>query len=340
VVNGSQTVCAPVTVARVSAPAAPVSRPAAFGRRRLGDRIGDALLHGITGLAAVTALVVVGLLVYELVEQAWPAIQEFGLGFITSRSWDPVKAEFGALDFIYGTAYTSFIAVLVAGPLALAVALFLTELAPPYVRGAIGALVELLAAIPSVVIGLWGIFVLGPFVQEHLGPFLERTLGFLPFFKGDPQLTGYLPGVIVLSIMILPITASVARELFLSVPRDLEEAAFALGATRWEMIRGVVLPHTRGGLVAAVVLGLGRAVGEAIAVTQVIGSTLGIHLSLFENGDTLAGRIAAQYQAAATGIHISALVYLALVLLVFSLVTNVAAQLIVRRFEFQRIGGD
>jgi phosphate transport system permease protein len=324
----------------VSAPAAPVPARVSLGRRRVGDRIGDGFLHGLTGAAALTALVVVGLLAYELVKQAWPAISKFGLGFVTSREWDPVKLDFGALDFIYGTAFTSFLAVLIAAPLAIGIALFLSELAPRAVRGVVGTLVELLAAIPSVVIGLWGIFVLGPFVHEHLGPFLHSTLGFLPFFRGAPQLTGYLPAVIVLTIMILPITASVARELFLAVPNDLEEAALALGATRWEMIRGVVLPHTRGGLVAAVMLGLGRAIGEAIAVTQVIGDTLGIHLSLFNNGDTLASRIAAQYQAAATNLHISALVYLALVLLVFSLVTNIAAQLIVRRFEFQRIGGD
>jgi phosphate transport system permease protein len=218
--------------------------------------------------------------------------------------------------------------------------LFLSELAPRGVRGVVGTLVELLAAIPSVVIGLWGIFVLGPFLQDHVGPFLHSTLGFLPLFRGTPHLTGYLPAVVVLIIMILPITASVARELFLSVPRDLEEAALALGATRWEMIRGVVLPHTRGGLVAAVMLGLGRAVGEAIAVLQVIGDTLGIHVSLFSNGDTIASRIAAQYQTASTNIHIASLVYLALILLVFSLLTNVAAQVIVRRFEFQRVGAD
>ncbi|MFL5944357.1 MAG: phosphate ABC transporter permease subunit PstC, partial [Gaiellaceae bacterium] len=225
----------------MSAPAARV----VLGRRRLGDRIGDLLLHALTGLAALTAVAVVVLLGYELVKQAWPAITEFGLGFVTSRAWDPVKQDFGALDFIFGTVYTSFLAVLIAAPLAIAIALFLSELAPRGVRGVIATLVELLAAIPSVVIGLWGIFVLGPFVQDHVGPFLQRTLGFLPFFKGTPHLTGYLPAVIVLAIMILPITASVARELFLAVPKDVEEAALALGATRWEMIRGVVLPHTR-----------------------------------------------------------------------------------------------
>jgi len=311
-----------------------------FGRRRAGDRIGDGALYGLTAAAALTAVLIVGLIAYELVKQAWPAIREFGLGFVTSRAWDPPKLDFGALDFIYGTAYTSFLAVLIAAPLAIGIALFLSEIAPRGVRGVVGTLVELLAAIPSVVIGLWGIFVLGPFVNDHLGPFLSSTLGFLPFFKGDPQLTGYLPAVIVLTIMILPITASVARELFLSVPDDVEEAALALGATRWEMIRGVVLPQTKGGLVAAVMLGLGRAVGEAIAVTQVIGDTLGIHISLFQNGDTLASRIASQYQGAPDKLHIASLVYLGLVLLVFSLATNIAAQLIVRRFEFQRIGAD
>jgi phosphate transport system permease protein len=319
----------------VSASAASTPGRIALGRRRLGDRIGDGLLHVITAAAALGVLVVVGLLVYELIRQSRLSISEFGIGFLTSRVWDPVKGEFGALDFIYGTAYTSFLAVLIAAPAAIAISLFLTELAPRGIRTVIATLVELLAAIPSVVIGLWGIFVLGPFVQNHLGPFLERWFGFLPFFKGTPQLTGYLPAVIVLAVMILPITAAVARELFLTVPRDLKEAALALGATRWEMIRGVVLPQTRGGLVAAIMLGLGRAIGEAIAVTQVIGGTLGIHISLFVNGDTIASRIAAQYQAAATNIHISALVELALVLLVFSLITNVAAQVIVRRFEGQ-----
>jgi len=319
----------------VSASAASTPGRITLGRRRLGDRIGDGLLHVITAAAALGVLVVVGLLVYELIRQSRLSISEFGIGFLTSRVWDPVKGDVGALDFIYGTAYTAFLAVLIAAPAAIAISLFLTELAPRGIRTLIATLVELLAAIPSVVIGLWGIFVLGPFVQHHLGPFLSRWLGWTPFFKGTPQLTGYLPAVIVLAVMILPITAAVARELFLTVPRDLKDAALALGATRWEMIRGVVIPQTRGGLVAAVMLGLGRAIGEAIAVTQVIGDTLGIHLSLFQNGDTLASRIASQYQGAESNLHISALVELALVLLVLSLITNIVAQVIVRRFERQ-----
>jgi phosphate transport system permease protein len=323
---------------------APAATPRAFGlgRRRLRDRIGDVSLYGLTGGAAFAAVALVALLVYELVEQAWPAIEEYGLAFITTQAWDPVKNEFGALDFIWGTVYTSFFAMLLAAPLSIAIALFLSELAPHAVRGVVGTLVEMLAAIPSVVIGLWGVFILGPFVQEHLAPFLSKTLGWTPFFSGPLPSTGsmLLTAVVVLTIMIVPITASIARELFLTVPDDLEQAAFALGMTRWEMVRGVVLPYTKGGLVAAVILGLGRAIGEAIAVTQVIGGLLGIHISLFMSGDTLASRIAAQYQGASTQIQTASLVYLALILLVISLITNFLAQLIVRRFEFQRVGAD
>jgi phosphate transport system permease protein len=325
----------------MSAPAATPTRPLRLSTRSLGDRLGDFTLYGLTGGAAFGVVAVVALLVYELFDQAWPAIQRFGFGFVTSHAWDPVKAKFGALDFIWGTVYTSLLAVLLAAPLSIAIALFLSELAPRGVRGLIGALVEMLAAIPSVVIGLWGIFVLGPFLHDHLEPFLSRTLGWTPFFSGGVPATGtgLLTAVIVLTIMIIPITASIARELFLAVPNDLEEGALALGLTRWEMIRGVVLPYTRGGLVAAVILGLGRAVGEAIAVTQVIGGLLGIHVSLFQSGDTLASRIAAQYQGAATNIQVASLVYLALILLLISLLTNFGAQVIVRRFEFQRTGG-
>jgi phosphate transport system permease protein len=234
---------------------------------------------------------------------------------------------------------TSFAAVLIAGPLAIAIALFLTELAPPAVRGVIGSLIEMLAAVPSVVLGLWGIFVLGPFVRDHFDPWLHSWFGWIPLFQGTPQQAGMLPAILILAIMIVPITASVSRELFKSVPSELKEGAYGLGLTRWEMVRGVVLPYTRGGVVAAVLLGMGRAVGEAIAVTQVIGGFTGIPTSLFQPGDTLASRIAAQYQGAVSNIHIASIVYLALILLVFALLTNLAAQVIVRRFEIQRTGG-
>ena len=298
-------------------------------RRRIGDRFGDLFLHGLTGAAAVAAAVLLGAIAWKIFQLAWPAITKYGFAFVTRQGWDTVHNKFGALDLIWGTALTSFAALLIATPLSIAIGLYLSELAPRGSRTVIASLVELLAAIPSVVLGLWGILVLGPFVGQDLEPWLHRHLGFIPLFSGSPEN----------AIMVLPITASVARELFSSVPSDLEEAALALGTTRWEMIRGVVLPYTRGGLVAAVILGLGRAIGEAIAVTQVIGAGHGIHWSLFVTGDTLASKLAEQYQGAVSNIQIASLVYLAAILLVISLLVNLTALFIVRRFSHERIGG-
>jgi phosphate transport system permease protein len=308
--------------------------------RRITDRFGDLTLRGITLAASVFAVVLVGAVAYEIVDGSRLAFSEFGFGFITSQAWDPVKGEFGALDFIYGTAITSGIAILVATPLSIAIALFLTELAPRAVRDVIGTLVEMLAAIPSVILGLWGILIAGPFLAEHVEPFLHKYFGWIPFFAGEPS-TGsdVFVASMILTIMVVPIVASISRELFLSVPDDLKEGALALGMTRWEMVRGVILHATRPGVVAAVILGLGRAIGEAIAVTQVIGGLTGIHLNLFVPGDTLASRIAAQYQGASSDLQTSALIYLAAILLAFSLVVNLIAQVIVRRFQFQRAGG-
>ena len=298
--------------------------------------MGDVLLWGITGLAALGTLVLIGLLVYKVVNGAWPSIQEFGLSFIWTNVWNPVTSQFGALAFIFGTVMTALGALIVAAPISIAIGLFLSELAPRSVRGVIGTLVELLAAIPSVILGLWGILVLGPFVQNDLGPFLHGILGWTPFFSGTPRVSSYLSAVIVLSIMITPISSSIARELFLQVPRDVKEGALGLGLTRWEMVRGVMLPFARGGLVAALLLGTGRAIGEAIAVTQVIGNTTNITLDLFSVGDTLASRIAAQYQGAVSNIQVASLFYLATILLVISLVTNVIARWIVVRFAQHR----
>jgi phosphate transport system permease protein len=321
---------------------APVSGPAArplASRRRITDRVGDTGMYVLTAGAALGTVVLVGLIGYRLVYGAWPAIQEFGIGFVWHETWDPVTSQFGALDFLYGTALTSIVAMLIASPLAIAVALFLVELAPATVRGVIGSLVEMLAAVPTVVLGLWGIFVLSPFLHKHVEPFLHDVFGFLPIFgETSPGGGDVFTAIVILTIMIIPITASISRELFKSVPTELKEGAYGLGLTRWEMVRGVVIPYTRGGVVAAMVLGMGRAVGEAIAVTQVIGGLTARPVNLFASGDTLASRIAAQYQAAATNIHITSIVYLALVLLVFALLTNLVAQVIVNRFEYQTKG--
>jgi phosphate transport system permease protein len=254
--------------------------------------------------------------------------------------WDanPAKNLFGAGTFIYGTAVTSLIALIIAVPLAIAIALFLSELAPRGIRGVVGSLVETLAAIPSVVLGLWGILVMGPFVANHVEPSLHSWFGFLPIFSGKPGSSGVFIAGLVLAIMVVPIVASICRELFLSVPNDLEEGALALGATRWEMVKGVILHSSRPGIAAAVILGLGRAIGEAIAVTQVIGAATAIHVSLFDPGDTLASRIAGQYQGAVSNVQISALFYLAAILLVIGLLTNLLAQMIVRRFDVHGAG--
>jgi len=308
-------------------------------RRRVGDRFGDLFLHGLTGAAAAAALVLLGAITWKVFELAWPAITKFGFAFVTRQGWDTIHNKFGALDLIWGTALTSFSALLIATPLSIAIGLYLSELAPRGARTVIASLVELLAAIPSVVLGLWGILVLGPFVGKDLEPWLHRHLGFIPLFGGSPQNAGMLVAILVLTIMIVPITSSICRELFLSVPTELEQGALALGATRWEMVRGVILPYTRTGVSAAILLGLGRAVGEAIAVSLVLGAGHGIHWSLFVTGDTLASKLAEEYQGSVSKLQTASLVYLAAILLVISLLVNLTAQFIARRFSYERAGG-
>ena len=312
----------------------PSEYPVTRQRRGLGDRLGDHGLKAITLAAALSAVVLLGAIVWKVLELAWPAISHYGLSFLTSATWDPVRKEFGALSFIYGTAVSSFLALLIATPVAVAIALWLSELAPRGVRGVIGSLVEMLAAIPSVVLGLWGILVLGPYLSQHLEPWLHDHLGFLPIFgPPSPTGTGMFTAALILTIMIVPIIASICRELFLQVPNELEEGALALGATRWEMVRGVILPATRTGIAAAIILGLGRALGEAIAVTQVIGGGTQITRNLFGPSDTIASKIASSYQGAASNLEAASLLYLAAILLVIGLLTNFLAQIVVRRFD-------
>ena len=306
------------------------ARRSFLGRRA---RPGDVILQLVAGAAALGTVVLLGLIIYKVVEGARLSFSTFGLGFITHIGWDPVHNQLGAASFLFGTVVTSIGALLIATPLALGIALFLTELAPGAIRGPLTALVETLAAIPSVVIGLLGIIVLGPVLANHVMPALHSTLGFIPLF-GTPNAagTGIFTAIVVLTIMILPIISSISRELFLGVPSELKEGALGLGTTRWEMVRGVVLPYTRGGVAAAMILGLGRAIGEAIAVAQVIGGADNlIGWNLFNNGNTLAGKLALSYQGAATQLETASLFYLAVILLVFSLAVNVVAQVVVRR---------
>jgi phosphate transport system permease protein len=309
---------------------AEVARRPFTGRR---VRFGDLLLQVVAGAAALATTVLVGLIIWKVVDGARPAISKFGLAFVPRIAWNPVIGHelYGAGSFLFGTAITSLLALVLAAPLAIGIALFLTELAPRAIQGAVTALVETLAAIPSVVIGLWGILVLGPVLRDHVEPALHSTLGFIPLFGGPGAGSSVFTAIVVLTIMILPIVASISRELFLGVPHELKEGALALGTTRWEMVRGVMFPYARGGIAAALILGFGRAIGEAIAVTQVIGGGVFIHWNLFGTGDTLAAKIAASYQGASTNLQAASLIYLGLILLVFSLLVNLTAQWVVRR---------
>jgi phosphate transport system permease protein len=303
---------------------------------RQGIRLGDVLFRGIALSASLLATFLLGFIAFKVFDLAWPSISDFGLSFLWTEAWDPVKDNYGALTFVYGTAVTSFIALLLATPISIAIALFLTEIAPMRIRGPIATLVELLAAIPSVVLGLWGILVFGPWVRDNLEPWLQGGFGWIPIFSGSPSQAGILPAALVLTIMIVPITSAICRELFSRVPKDLMDGAMALGTTRWEAVRSVLLAYAAPGIAAAVLLGLGRAFGEAIAVTQVIGGFDSISTSLFAPGDTLGSRIASQYQGATSQLQQGSLLYLAAILMVISLVTNVSAQFVVRRFEKQR----
>jgi phosphate transport system permease protein len=317
----------------------PMTEQLAGSGRRVRDWLGDRVLLLVTLGASLVAVGTMILIAWRVIRGAHLAYSTFGLSFVWGQVWDTNRNVFGALPGLYGTAVTAVIALLIAAPLAIAIALFLTELAPRGVRTIIGSLVEMLAAIPSVVLGLWGILVMGPFVADHIEPWLHHHLGWIPIFNGDPSSSGIFIAGLILAIMVVPIVASVCRELFQSVPNELEEGALALGATRWEMVRGVILSSSRPGIAAAVILGLGRALGEAIAVTQVIGAGWAIRVNLFGTGDTLASRIAGQYQGATGKLQTASLFYLAAILLVIGLITNLLAQLIVRRFEFQRTGG-
>ncbi|HWC48686.1 MAG TPA: phosphate ABC transporter permease subunit PstC [Solirubrobacterales bacterium] len=315
---------------RVAARGARVSR-----LRKRGDQLGDRGMFGICLLAALLAAGTIFLVGYQIVHGALPAIERFGLGFVTDTTWQPNFGKFGAGVLLFGTGVTSAFALLLGAPIAIAIGLFLTLLAPKSVGSVIGPLVELLAAIPSVILGFWGLVVLSPFLQEHVEPFLHDSFGFIPIF-GEPQTTGLsvFTASLILTIMVIPIIASISRDLFRSVPPELQDGAAALGATRWEVVRGIVLPTTSSGVIAACILGLGRALGEAIAVSQVIGAGAETKANLFAPGSTLAAQIALQFPGALTELHKAALFYCGVILLVIGLVANLVAGWIGRRFSY------
>jgi phosphate transport system permease protein len=301
------------------------SRSISGKRAALGDRVYNALV-----LASVwVVLLLAGGLVAALIWESWEAIRTFGLHFLVTSEWDPVAGQFGALPFIYGTLVSSALALLIAVPLSLGAAIFLAELAPSWVRPPISFLIEMLAAVPSVVYGLWGIFVLVPWLRDWVQPALGRTLGFLPLFQGPPYGIGMLAAGVILSIMVVPYITSVSREVLLAVPGSQREAALGLGATRWEATRMAVLRYGRSGLVGAILLGLGRALGETMAVTMVIGNRPEIAASLFAPGYTMASVLANEFTEATSDLYVSALVEIGLLLLVVTIVVNGLARLLV-----------
>jgi phosphate transport system permease protein len=292
---------------------------------------GDRVFKGLLTLAAVAVPTLLAFLVFELWVGSRLAIGQFGFGFLTSSTWDPVAEEFGALPLIFGTLISSFLALLIAVPLSLGVAIYLTEFAPKGLRQPIAFLIGLLAAIPSVVYGLWGIFVLIPLLRTTAFPFLRDTLGFLPFFQGPIYGPSILAAGIILAIMVMPYIMSVGREVLLAVPNTQREAALALGATRWEAVTTAVLPYARSGIVGAVILGLGRALGETMAVTMLIGNRHEIAASLFAPGYTMAAAIANEFSEAVGDLHLSALAYVAFLLFLVTVIVNAGARLLIWR---------
>jgi phosphate transport system permease protein len=298
-----------------------------------GAVLGDRVYRVATTAFAVCVPLLLALIAVEVARAGWAAIQQFGFTFLTSSVWDPVARSFGAAPAVVGTLLTSAIALLIATPLALGAAIFLAEFAPTWLRQPVAFLVDLLAAIPSVVYGLWGIFVLVPLLREYVMPFISDTLGLGRFalFTGPAYGNSILAAGVILAIMVLPYIAAVSREVLLAVPRSQREAALALGATRWEMIVGAVLPYARVGILGGIILGLGRALGETMAVTMVIGNTHDISLSLFHPGYTMASLIANEFAEATGDLHLSALMAVGFVLFVVTLIVNALARWLVWR---------
>ena len=301
------------------------------------QRLGDTLFRGLTQAFAIGVLVLLGAVMLSLAAGAMPAFRKFGLDFLVSETWNPVKDTFGALPAIYGTVVTALIAMLLAVPVAIGIAIFLTELCPPLLRRPIGMLVELLAAIPSIIYGVWGLFVVAPVLQTTLQPFLIDSLGNIPFFgalfQGPPYGLGVLTAGLILAVMVLPFIAAVTRDVFLTVPAMLRESAYGMGATTAEVVRSIVIPHSRVGIVGGVMLGLGRALGETMAVTFVIGNAHHIRASLLAPGTTISATLANEFTEAVSDIYTSSQIALGLILFVITFIVLAIANFMLWRLS-------
>jgi len=298
---------------------------------RRGARRGDAIFRVILTVFGLMVVLLVAAIAYSLTSAAMPAIRRFGAAFLWTSRWDPVHSIFGALPFVFGTVASSVLALIIAVPISLAVAVYLAELAPAQTAIALSFIIELLAAVPSVILGLWGIFVLAPWIRTAVEPALSALLGWVPLFSGPAYGIGLLAAGMILAIMIIPIISSVSRDVLNAVPVEQREAMYALGATRWEVISRAVVPYGRAGIIGAIILGLGRALGETMAVTMVIGNRPQIAASLFQPAYTIAAVLANEFSEATSDLYLSALIEMALVLFLVSLVVNAAARWLVSR---------
>ncbi|MFP4199800.1 MAG: phosphate ABC transporter permease subunit PstC [Bacillota bacterium] len=306
----------------------------------IGNRQADRIFSGFTRIFAWGILALFFSMIIAMIYAAWPSIKEFGLPFLWGTSWNPVKEEYGALPFIYGSVVSSILALSIAVPLGLGSAIFISELSPRWLRNPVSFVIELLAAIPSIVYGVWGLFVLVPLVRNYLQPFLATYLGFLPLFQGAMYGVGMLAAGIILAIMILPTITSISRDVIYNVPTDQREAMLAVGATRWETIWHAVLPYSRTGLFGAVMLGLGRAIGETMAVTMVIGNKHNISLSLFKPANTMASLIANEFAEAVSPLYTGVLIEIGLILFAITVLLNIIARWMIWQFSVngKRVG--
>lgn len=322
---------------QIAAPAGVGASHAVMGRLRSRD----ARFRFLTRGAAVLVLLLLGGILVSLVQGALPALRAFGFNFLVTSSWNPVTEVFGALPAVYGTIITSFIAMLIAIPVGLLIAFFLTELCPGWLRSPIAIAVELLAGIPSIIYGIWGLFIFAPFLQAHIEPYLISTLGHVPLiaplFSGAPYGIGLLTAGLILAIMVLPLVSSISRDVFEAVPPVLKEAAYGIGCTRWEVVRNVVLPYSRVGVLGGAMLALGRALGETMAITFVIGNAHRISASLLAPGTTISATIANEFTEAVGDLYTSALIALGLILFVITFIVLAIARYMLLRIE-RRIG--
>ncbi len=308
-------------------------------RKGRAGAIGDGVFHTLTFLFAALVLLILGGVVVALIAGAWPALHTFGLAFVVTEMWNPVTKEFGALGPIYGTLVTSAIAMLIGIPVAFGVAVFITEISPIWLKRPLATMIELLAAIPSIIYGIWGLFVFAPFVQQYIQPAIINTLGNVPgigaLFAGPPLGIGVLTAGIILAVMVLPFISSIMRDVFETVPPMLKESAYGLGATRGEVVRSVVLPYTRIGVVGGIMLGLGRALGETMAVTFVIGNAHRISASILQPGTTISAALANEFTEADSAIYRSSLIALGFILFIITFIVLAIAKVMLMRLQKQ-----